>query len=252
MRDKQLLLIALIAIISASFVSATYYLDPRKVRLVDHTPILSNGHSNYLFRGNEPKTLIDDKDVFAYDLLVEYMRNDSLSNHNVVLPESFYIIDIKLIYGLRDELPDIELESTFFANNSNFGEFNTNITLGDLTDPNLVPTEERIAWAKTLPTWQKDDLPSRMELYRDILYDTSRDESIVLYIHCECGCDRTGEVFASYVIKYLGFSFSDAMQWDYSVAGRRILPNHQWATQWYCLYLQYVEGSSVDCTPPPW
>ncbi|GAM17158.1 hypothetical protein SAMD00019534_003330 [Acytostelium subglobosum LB1] len=236
----------IIVLIALATLANAYYLEYEKVRLVDHTPVLSNGHTNYLFRGNEPKIAVHGQDEFAYDELVEYMRNVSKAD-GVIMPEQFLIYDIKLIYGVAEEMADVHLEQWYFGNNTDHGMFAINITLGDITNPKDISKTLRDSMAKTLPDWQKDDLPSRMAMYRDILY-TPYDLPIALYIHCECGCDRTGEVFASYVMKYLGWDYKKAMEWDDQVAGRPILPNHQWSVQWYCLYLSLGEKMNIDCT----
>eukprot|EP01132_Coremiostelium_polycephalum_P002885 gene2885-3586_t len=191
------------------------------------------------------------QDQFAYEELVQCFVNNSKSL-GVDFPTDFYLYDIKLIYGLKSEDPDIILEQKFFQANSTLGQAATNITLGDIYDPKIVPQAELIKWATTLSQWQKDDLPLRMQVYRDILYSTEFDKPLVLYIHCECGCDRTGEIFASYVMKYQGWSFNKSMEWDYAVAGRKIMPNHQFAAQWYCYYLKYVENQTIECTSPTW
>jgi len=242
MKTITLLLITTILVV----ICKADYLEYRKVHLVDQTPPLSNGNVNYLFRGNEPKISVDGKDQFAYDELINCMVNNSLSL-GVKFPPQFYLVDIKLTYNHTSELPDIDLEKTYFEANPSIGEFNTNITMGDWSDPHFIPSFERVRWATNLTDWQKDDLPARMELYRNILY-TEMDVPLVLYIHCECGCDRTGEVFASYVMKYLGWSFKKAIDWDYQIAGRYILPQHQFAANWYCYWLYFVEKMDIDCS----
>ncbi|KAF2074597.1 hypothetical protein CYY_004104 [Polysphondylium violaceum] len=224
-------------------------LDYKKVHYIQSTPPLANGNVNYIFRGNEPRENVNGTTIFAYDDLVSFIKQNGQEN-NITIPDQFYLIDIKLITGpLPSELPDIELEQNFFAQNSNLGEFHTNNTFGDLLDPQWFDEEEQISMAKTLPNWQKDDLQYRMDLYHNILF-TERDLPVVLYIHCECGCDRTGEIMASWVMRFQGWNFAQAMEWDYSIAGRKINFANQWATQWYCLYLQYAENRSIDCTPP--
>jgi len=224
-------------------------LDYNKVRYIQSTPPLSNGNVNYIFRGNEPRQTVNGTTILPYDDLVSYIKQNGLAN-NITIPDQFYIIDMKLITGpTPSELPDIELEKNFFAENPTLGEALTNNTFGDLINPSWMDLEKQITMAKTLSTWSGDDLPYRMDLYHNILF-TERDLPVVLYIHCECGCDRTGEISASWVMKYLGWDFAQSMEWDYSIAGRKITFANQWAAQWYCLYLQYAENRSIDCTPP--
>eukprot|EP01132_Coremiostelium_polycephalum_P002886 gene2886-3587_t len=250
-KQNQLLVALVLAISCLTLLVKSSDISSVKIHLVDYSDILDNGYINYFFRGNEPKrTFSNGTTVFAYDDLVEYILNNS-RNVGVTIPDEFYIIDIKLITGpLPSEMPDIRLERDFFAANPQLGQYGQNRTLGDLVDPNILPESDMIHLAKTLPKWQLDNLPKRMAQYKQIL-NTPRHLPTVLYVHCECGCDRTGEVMAAYVMKYQGWSFEKAITWDYAIAGRKITIVNQWAAQWYCLYLKYGEGQDIDCTPPP-
>lgn len=63
------------------------------------------------------------------------------------------------------------------------------------------------------------------------LLDTKHDKPYVIFcisfnyliVHCECGCDRTGEVGANFVIKYHGWNFTRAMTFNEAVPKRHIL-----------------------------
>ncbi|EGC32956.1 hypothetical protein DICPUDRAFT_155043 [Dictyostelium purpureum] len=233
-------------------------LESRKVHLVDYYQ-LPNGNTNYFFRGNEPKKTLSNginksnysTAILAYDDLVEYMRNNSQTVYGITLPDQFYIIDIKLVTGpLPSELKDVELEQNFFAAEPQLGEFHMNQTFGDIIDPQFVSKDNLEKYATSLPTWSKDNLPLRMRDYHNILI-TQRDLPVVLYVHCECGCDRTGEVMASYVMRFKGWNLEKALEWDFQIAGRVINFANRWAAQWYCLYLYYVEKFDIDCNPPP-
>lgn len=41
----------------------------------------------------------------------------------------------------------------------------------------------------------------------------------VIYLHCECGCDRTGEIGGSYAMKYLNMTYDQATAWNEKIAG---------------------------------
>jgi len=220
------------------------YLEQRKVVFLDKT-MPSSGLNNYLFRGNEPKISVNDSDVFAYELLGTYMAN-ATRQAGFTLPSSYYLIDIKYVYSTIDpfEEADIKLETAFFKANPMLGEFSTHVILGDVTDPSLLPKATANAKAATLPTWQDDDLPNYIPSIYKLLY-TPRTQPTVIYFHCECGCDRTGEIGASYALKYLNMTYPQALGWDEKIAGRLILPNHQFAIDWYCFYLNVVEGMQL-------
>jgi len=222
------------------------YLEQRKVVYLDRTPA-STGISNYLFRGNEPKIQVNGTDAVAYDLLTTYMINASKAS-GFSLPDNFYLIDIKFIYDASDpgEKVDIVLEQNYFSANPKEGEFSYKVILGDADDPSFLPNATVEEKAKTLASWQHDDLPDYIPSINKLLY-TPRSQPTVIYLHCECGCDRTGEISGSYAMKYLNMTYSQATAWNEKIAGRPILPNHQFALHWYCEYLTIVEGYKFSC-----
>jgi len=215
------------------------YLQQRKIVLLDHTPP-SSGLNNFLFRGNEPKILVNQTDVFAYDLLLQFMKNASRIV-GLTLPSDFYLMDLKQVYAHEFGRDDIVLEKTFFEKNPSLGELGLNITSGDLFSPQIIPTKERLQLARSLPTWQHDNLPARIPWLRSLLF-ARYPKPLVIYVHCECGCDRTGEIAGSYAMRYLNMSYPKVLGWDDAIAGRPIMPEHAWAIHWYCYFLMGVEG----------
>ena len=64
------------------------------------------------------------------------------------------------------------------------------------------------------------------------LRTAGRSKPTVLYVHDTCGCDRSGEFFAAYLMRYKQYSFLRAMQVnELSVAKRHIAYAHQTAAQ---------------------
>lgn len=238
---------------SCSSIVAGYYLEQSKVVFLDHTS-KESGLNNFLFRGNEPKISVNGNDEFAYDLLKQYLTNASVTQANIQLPSDFYLIDIKYVYDTIDpfEKKDIKLEEHFFNSNPTLGEYYTHVILGDFDDPSTYSNNNNnnnatlTAKARALSQWQHDDLPGYIPTIKQFLY-TKWAQPTVIYLHCECGCDRTGEVAASYAMKYLNQTYPDVIAWDDSIAGRPILPNHQLAIEWYCYYLSIVEGMQLNC-----
>jgi len=221
------------------------YLDPAKVHLLDWT----KGHNftNYIFRGNQPDGSSSTGDFFDYVGLKSALSL-AAENRSISLPANYYIIDIKLYY-LQDpfEEPDIIIETDFWKANPKLGEFRLTRIIGDLSSPSIYPTFYVEDEAKSIASWQYDNLYTFIPSLNQLLYTPGPDQlPVVIYFHCECGCDRTGEIAGSYVMNYCGYTFQQAYSWDESIAGRWILPNHKWAMEWYCTYLQYAKGMSVD------
>jgi len=236
-------------------VTAADYLEAAKVRLVDYTP-KSSGLNNFVFRGNEPKLFnnTSGNDYFAYDALKTYMAN-VVSQANVTdttFPSRFLLHDIKLYY-FDDPLesPDIVLEQDFFSNNPSLGDYTGWQIWGDSSTPQLLPSYLVDEWAKTLPEWQHDALPTKIPWLNKQLH-TKESLPSVYYFHCECGCDRTGEIAGAYMMNYRNMTYNAAMAWNFEVAGRWILINHEWAVQWYCYYLNLVQGFSIPSCVPNW
>ena len=73
---------------------------------------------------------------------------------------------------------------------------------------------------------------------------------VVIYIHCEAGKDRTGEISGSYYMKYLNWEFNQALWYDnHCVEGTRdISTESKNGLQWYCYYLKYVEKRKISCS----
>jgi len=220
------------------------YLEENKVRFLDWTH--GQSFTNYLFRGNEPKlTNETGDDYFAYDELQDYMIN-AASNLSVVLPKKYWLIDYKLYYVEPIE-PDVDLETQFFQSNPTLGELRLQRIIGDLTSPRIYPQSYVKDEAIVLSSWQPDNLPDFIQNLNKLLYTEGPNKlPMVIYVHCECGCDRTGEVAGSYAMQYMGMTFNEAYAWDEDIAGRWILPNHKWAMEWFCSYLQYAKGFNVD------
>lgn len=199
---------------------------------------------NYLFRGGSP----DPKHVFDYDYLVHRMASQALSEGNVVLPSDFYLIDINLLDPNNTaELPDIEAEEQFFQSNSSAGEFIHYKIVGEETSPFDVDSSKLPGLASSFDSWSADKLPTFVDSIRNTLTATDYPLPAALYIHCECGCDRTGEVAGAYYLQYMNMTLHDAHQLDMTIAKREIDTVNLNALEWYCFYLKYAKNYDLTC-----
>ena len=71
-----------------------------------------------------------------------------------------------------------------------------------------------------------------------------------IYIHCQGGKDRTGEVVGSYYMRHMNRTLQEATTTDHKIAGRAIGHGNQLAMEWYCLYLRDVLGYGLACPKP--
>lgn len=226
------------------------------------------GH-NILFRGSIP--LLEDGE-FAYKELREQIERIQPELRG----EKFKLMDISLLGSNPVESWDIEAERRFFAENPELGSFvlwptwgtnssalalacsSANISAEDCQNPTMQPAEYRrhkrtshvvdLLARDFLVDRLSDGLMERTSKIRSWLSGTY-DVPLVIYFHCECGCDRTGELSAAYAIRYLNVSFTHAMDVNVKLIERTIGYCNQVTTQWLCLSLvasgQY--GFPNDC-----
>lgn len=243
----------------------THVFDPQVVRMVD-----SFGH-NVLLRGSIP---VGKDGAFVYDELRAEIE--------VLLPElkgqKFHLIDVSLLGTMEGEMPDVDTEAKFFDGHPELGSFvwwplwgtNTSavwkacqskeIPLRDCENPTMQPAVYRdrrqghvveILANEFLVDKMSDRLVERTSQLRAWLTDTTtRSIPTLIYFHCECGCDRTGELAAAYNMRYHNMSFTDAIDADVALIQRTIGYCNQVAVQYLCLSMvashQYPHPNDCD------
>ena len=84
-----------------------------------------------------------------------------------------------------------------------------------------------------------DELPKRMGALRSLLETADNGGgNVVVYGHCEAGCDRTGEFMAAYYMQYKNMTVQEAWEHDTSDCGREPYHPNEFAIGWYCEYLK--------------
>jgi len=237
--------------IFASLSTTKADLDPTTIVFMEKYEYTDNQGAkigNFLFRGNQPKIFENGTHVFGYEKLRKFLNDELYQKEGTYLPLDFYLIDIKFIYNMDDpfERADILLDENFFAQNPSLGEVRFEVILGDDSDPHFEFPKEREKKARKLSSWQHDNLPVEIPKLRQLLY-TEANKPVVIYIHCEHGTDRTGEIAGSYAMKYLKMGYQSVIDWNEKIGKRHLLPNHKWAIAWYCYYLSLVEKFDLHC-----
>eukprot|EP01111_Echinosteliopsis_oligospora_P008013 TRINITY_DN2340_c0_g1_i1.p1 TRINITY_DN2340_c0_g1~~TRINITY_DN2340_c0_g1_i1.p1 ORF type:complete len:250 (+),score=53.43 TRINITY_DN2340_c0_g1_i1:100-849(+) len=238
MMGKSLLIsvVGCLAMITV-FVSMASAHKIKHVHFVDH-------NVNYLFRGGNP----DHDDAFDYDYLVGRMAEVAKSEGDIDLPSEFYLIDINLLDpNVSTELKHIEEEEKFFTSNATAGEFIHYKIVGETTTPFDVGSDKLPSLAASFDSWSADKLPSFVEDIHNLLTSTNHSLPLSLYIHCECGCDRTGEVSGAYYMTYLNMTLYEAHELDKTIAKREIETVNLNALEWYCFYLKYAKNYPLTC-----
>jgi hypothetical protein len=151
------------------------------------------------------------------------------------LPSSFYLVDVSLL-GFQGEEPDIEAERLFFAANPALGSFvwmplfGVNETVLEAqcqkegfsreacNNPTCQPNAFNESVNKAISTNSQldqasDALISRTAWLHEMM-NSAPALPTIYYYHCECGCDRTGELTAAYRMRWMGRNFTQVMKDD--------------------------------------
>merc|ERR1712072_954959 len=87
--------------------------------------------------------------------------------------------------------------------------------------PSEQPADFDVAVAKKLalawPSWANSYTLDEKLAQINTWLKTKQTKPWVMYGHCICGCDRTGEFFASYMMQFQNKTFLEAMKVDESV-----------------------------------
>mmetsp|Transcript_95478 Transcript_95478/g.307805 ORF Transcript_95478/g.307805 Transcript_95478/m.307805 type:complete len:271 (+) Transcript_95478:92-904(+) len=121
--------------------------------------------------------------------------------------------------------------------------------------PGNMTAENVHTLAKAFPKWDVDHLAERVEILHSRLHEDldGLDLARVIFFHCSCGCDRTGELAAAYSMRYLNQTFTEMYVENAKVAGRNTVYANQVAAQWYCEHLRtqglYTGDDCGNCGP---
>ena len=233
-------------------------LDPKRIHLVDAGP------RHFLFRGNNPTVRGNGSSSYSFALaeLTALVRAAAARECNVTLPSQIRVLDVDLENPTD---PGYFAELGFWRNQpETVGALLRWPTYGTLLDVRRTPAAlrgELVRSGKWAMSGDADHLADRLATLRSLVLDESAPPT-VLYLHCNAGCDRTGEVVGAYAMTYLRYNVTTAMGEACRQCGR--CPNY-YATNsigWWCLTLQEVHNRTLgpcadfaeckfggDCTP---
>jgi len=188
---------------------------------------------------------------------------------NVTLPvNATHVVDINLTDvhqhegregdGVRraDDAMRAAVEHAYFATHPQHGRFELLQVLGtssNLTDEALF-ADERAAFRSylgaTLDQWSADRLWNRTahvhHVYRHAPVPWPA-KALAVYMHCDCGCDRTGSVADAYALRYLGMSWKAVNVWNQRLSYGHGQKCAQWRSlQWFCYSLGGADAAALD------
>lgn len=217
-------------------------LDFARVHLVDFAKT-DTGLVNFLFRSNMP---INDT-TLDYDNLKADMKFRVQNESGVAgleLPDAFYLLDISLDNPF-DKDNAIELSFWNDPLHASLGSYlNWPIGFAGILPPTLYTTQQIIDMSAANGTvWNEDHLPDRVDEVRQMLLSPHASGlPLVILVHCEAGCDRTGQMVGSYRLRYQQKTAKEMYALDVYECTR---PPNYFSTsglEWFCYYLQYHQG----------
>eukprot|EP00771_Trimastix_marina_P000947 gnl/Trimastix_PCT/1983.p1 GENE.gnl/Trimastix_PCT/1983~~gnl/Trimastix_PCT/1983.p1 ORF type:complete len:262 (+),score=61.81 gnl/Trimastix_PCT/1983:33-818(+) len=227
--------------------------DPVMLHFVDHYKRPS-GHYNYIVRGALPLGGIFHWLAFDWNFIKDTLILKA-AEHKIPFPEHNYqMTDVCLLQPENPRnLEHIKIEKKYFEHERpDHGRFVLWPTRGSKHSPTEYTHEQIATMVQNFTDVSRDDIPWRMAQLDAMLHDDSTNRSQVIYFHCEAGKDRTGETGGSYYMKFKGETFTRAMAKDIKIADRPIGTHNGYAMQWYCYYLQHVEGrQGLQCDKWP-
>eukprot|EP00736_Rhodelphis_marinus_P002207 Rmarinus@m.15215 len=194
---------------------------------------------NFFIRG---PMLMKDNDGLSMDTLRTQLQAVVSQELGLTLPDTF---EMKVInVGIPKFGESYKNHETFFKTNLPKGSYKHWPIYGDTKRPAAYTEEMRNDMAAHVDQWSKDKLHYRVHKIREWL-SIRGNVPLVVYVYCEDGLARTGELVAAYEMQYNDQPFDRAV----ALAGRAKkdpAAPHLNSLLWYCLHLQTERG---DDTP---
>ena len=203
--------------------------------------------NNLLFRGPSPCLQPDGEPMFYdYDGLTAALQR--ALPHNFALPDNYMLMDLCLMY---DDDPAVSVIEEFFQRNQNFGSVvRVSHVDGAGTCYFTTPEPDRQYYLDTFDEWLKDRLIATVEMVRGWLESSPFPVPVIVYVHCDGGCDRTAEIIGGYMLRYMGTTWaelSDIRPCEWVGGDPRPLGcNNYRALQWYAVWLNQRGWSIGD------
>jgi len=169
------------------------------------------------------------------------------------IPDRYYLVDINLVHAHEAALA---AEIAFFNEHPSEGQLiwwdtnGTDVCCFDVTDP-----DKFAQMVATLDEWISDEPISRVDTLRSWLETPKLPKRsptgvpYVFYVHCDGGCDRTGELIGTYRLRYMGWSW--LRMWNEQPCNdseghpRPMGCNNYRTVQWYAFWLKQQLGFNL-------
>ena len=236
-------------------------LDPAKFHCVSYDEASQTG----VFRSNMPISTnasnVASPSSYAYDEIKEYAARAGKDECGTDAFESGevepYVLEMSLSNSLDDK-NGLLASRAFWSEVENFGRGRLAewpIGVSGIVPPSVVAKSE---WEEVVnKMWEVDQLPQRVDKINEIrklgfkgIFPDAAERPLILLLHCNAGCDRTGEMIGAYRYSTTDLTAKEMYQLDVKECGRP--PNYYstHALEWYCIYEYYNsnKGELADCT----
>lgn len=222
----------------------------------DSLRYVDNVGQNFLFRGGSPITAdpCTGDPAFDYAGLTAAIAN-APNLPPTPVPSSYYLVVINLEHP--NERANLTAAIAYFAYNTAQGQLH-------LWDTNGTPScyfqvyHDREQLVAKLGEWLPDPLIWRVATIRNWLENPAAlptpppagNPPIVIYVHCDGGCDRTSEMIGAYRLRHMPDSWTMFDAWsnmysEHPCADPMGCDNYR-AVQWYAFWLnQQVPGFAI-------
>lgn len=199
----------------------------------EKTKFIDQVGNNLLYRGNIPLYKKQFALVNVLDSMVSESSRETPVNKALVapsvLPDLNYFVDFNLLTKLNPkEKVDFNIEKKFFSKNQYLGK--------------IIHHDVDALFTRGIVTGKVGKLVDQVITDLRIQVSKSGDTPRIIYVHCEAGLDRTGAVIAGYTMRYLEYSYVDALALNATLGLRDPNSSAKLAIKLYALYLKNVIG----------
>jgi hypothetical protein len=216
---------------------------------------LDSAGPNFMFRGGMP--IVDGQ--IAYDELIGKFQAAATASGKTLPPQPYYIVDVSLVQvaNCGNDRTNIQIEFNYWNTNPNLGQLRYWETDGIQIDPNDPTLQQpfRDSLVSSVPSWLPDNLDARVDQLHSWLQNglPGVNMPVIVYVHCEGGCDRTGELSGAYGLKYLNMTWSQINDMNHAdcYGGCTYFGcGNFYAAHWYCYWLNPSAGRDLGCAAP--
>ena len=218
-----------------------FLLLQKDVKILNETRValIDKIGNNYVFRGNNPFIIKDGKMIFAYDEITSYF-NKILTKKGEKPLDDYYLIDVSLLD--IDQYFVIKKEEEFFAQHPkngeliNFSTLSISLLLGKFPHSNIINKS-----LNDYNLWVSDRLKQIYELA-----SKQTNKTVIVYIHCNSGRDRTGLMITGYRLLFNNMPLRETRIMDLKEAQRSSVASYDEAIHSYCKYVKKTYNKPDD------